>query len=304
MTALFAGRRPFRVLHIATPAARVNAGARRAPWALCGRSVCAMLAFLPHIHPAGVNYAMARLENAATLFKGLADKQSRKIVLNVLRAMDSAPSYECSCCGYVGKFEPFGRPMLFNVFCPACDSFARHRLLWMMQKRHGLLRAEDRVLHFAPEPVLAKLVREVVKDYVSADLRPGAADMVLNIERIDLPDASFDTAICSHVLEHVDDAKALRELKRILKPGGRLLLMVPMIEGWDTSYEDPSIVDEAGRELHFGQDDHVRLYGRDFRDRVRGAGFDLVEYTSTGAEVVKHGLEAGERIFIATKPAA
>ena len=90
---------------------------------------------------------------------------------------------------------------------------------------------------------------------------------------------------------------------RILKPGGIALLMVPIVEGWETSYEDSTVTEESARLLHFGQRDHVRRYGRDFRDRVRRAGFELNEFVVGGADSVKYSIIPGIRIFIAGKPA-
>jgi SAM-dependent methyltransferase len=136
--------------------------------------------------------------------------------------------------------------------------------------------------------------------YVTADLRDGL-DLKLDIEDIDLPDESFDIVVCSHVLEHVNDRAALSELHRILRPSGRLILMVPIIEGSDTTYENPAITSWRDRKLHFGGGTHVRHYGRDFRDRVRAAGFQLHEYCADDYEPIRFGLVRGERVFVATK---
>ena len=108
--------------------------------------------------------------------------------------------------------------------------------------------------------------------------------------------------VCSHVLEHVNDRKALRELKRILRPSGTAILMVPIVEGWDTTYEDPSVSSPEGRDLHFGQSDHIRFYGRDFRDRVRDAGFELTEFTAEEPDVSRYGLLRGDKVFFARRP--
>jgi SAM-dependent methyltransferase len=247
---------------------------------------------------------VARLANAAALARGLSKPETRALVLQFLAALDQAPTLECPCCGYVGHFKPWGVPMLFDAQCPSCGSFERHRLFSLMQEQHNIVPADSEVLHFAPETSLRPLIEPNVARYQTADLRAEAADMTLNIEDIALPSDSVGLIVCSHVLEHVDDRKALPELFRILKPGGRAVLMVPIIEGWDQTYEDPSIVSESDRDRHFQQFDHVRLYGRDFRDRVRAAGFTLDEFTATGGEAVRHGLIRGERIFLASKPAA
>jgi SAM-dependent methyltransferase len=128
------------------------------------------------------------------------------------------------------------------------------------------------------------------------------ADLKLDLEAIDLPDASVDLIIANHVLEHVDDAKASRELSRILRPNGVLLCMVPIVEGWATTYENPDITTDEGRMLHFGQEDHVRFYGRDFRDRIAKGGFSLRdEITAEGEEVIRYGLVRGEKVFVFEK---
>jgi len=160
---------------------------------------------------------------------------------------------------------------------------------------------QARILHFAPEPFLETLLRSRSNDYRSADLRPGAADTVLNIENVDLPDESVDVVVCAHVLEHVDDLKALREIYRILAVGGRALLMFPIVEGWERTYENPSHTSPADRTTYFGQFDHVRMYGRDVRDRITDAGFGLTEFTAEEPYVSRYGLLRGEKVFVAIR---
>lgn len=158
-----------------------------------------------------------------------------------------------------------------------------------------------RILHFAPEPTLARLLQAHSSEYRSADIDPNVADTVLNIEAVDLPDESVDLVVCSHVLEHVDDGKALREIRRILTPNGRGLLMFPIVEGWDHTYENATHTSSADRTKYFGQADHVRMFGRDVRDRISEAGFDLNEFTSDEPNVSRYGLMRGEKLFIVTK---
>jgi SAM-dependent methyltransferase len=160
------------------------------------------------------------------------------------------------------------------------------------------------VLHFAAESAVGGLVRAAgPKSYTTSSYPHASADLCLNIEAIDLPDESYDVVIASHVLEHVDDGRALREIARILRPGGQLIAMVPIVEGWSQSYEDRSILSDADRDLHFGQYDHVRYYGSDFRDRLRQAGFALTEFTAEPKDSVEYRLLRGEKIFLATIPA-
>ncbi len=116
--------------------------------------------------------------------------------------------------------------------------------------------------------------RAPLAQYVTADVsKMPMVDVELDVTRISCPDASFDLIICSHVLEHVDDdIQALRELRRVLRTGGRLLLQHPIDPTRERTLEHPAITDPEDRSQVFGQADHVRRYGRDFIDRVRSAG--------------------------------
>ncbi|MGA2219097.1 MAG: methyltransferase domain-containing protein [Terracidiphilus sp.] len=154
------------------------------------------------------------------------------------------------------------------------------------------------MLHFAPENCLAKTIAKYVPDYKTADRVPGRGQMVLNIEKIDLPDNSVDAVIALHVLEHVDDRAALQEIRRVLVPGGMFITAVPIVEAWSTTYENPSVVSKRDRIKHYGADDHRRWYGRDFRDRLKEAGFTVEEFVGDGSDTVKYGLVRGDTIFI------
>ena len=209
----------------------------------------------------------------------------------------------CNICGYQGDFADAGRPVRVDALCPRCGSFERHRLFWLWYARTGRPLPAP-VLHFAPEPVLReRLSAELPGQYRSADLFEEEADLKLDIEAIELPDASVGTVIANHVLEHVDDRKAFAELRRVLVPGGLLICAVPIIEGWPTTYEDPSITAPEEREIHFGQSDHVRYYGRDFRDRPLEAGFELVEEVVGSPQAcIEFGLLRGEVFFVFRRP--
>jgi SAM-dependent methyltransferase len=205
-------------------------------------------------------------------------------------------------CGYRGRFQSAGRPRRIDARCPKCGSAERYRLFALWLDRHGSGLRTARVLHFAPEKGLAKLLKVRVGSYQSADITPGKAEIVRNIEAIEEPEASFDCVVCSHVLEHVNDRKALAEVYRVLKPGGVALIMLPVIEGWSKTYENKAVTTPEERMRHYGQSDHVRYYGADVRDRIRGAGFKLDEFTAEGEDVLTYGLARGEKVFIATKP--
>jgi SAM-dependent methyltransferase len=99
----------------------------------------------------------------------------------------------------------------------------------------------------------------------------------------------------------VDDRKALAEIHRILKPGGVALIMLPVIEGWAATYENPLVTGAEDRKRHYGQSDHVRYYGADVRDRICAAGFGLEEFTAEGEDVLIYALARGEKVFVATR---
>jgi len=76
------------------------------------------------------------------------------------------------------------------------------------------------------EKPYAPLFAAHVSEYVGLDTAAHAhADLVGPVEAIPAEDASFDLVLCIQVLEHVDDpAQAIRELHRVTRPGGRVLL--------------------------------------------------------------------------------
>jgi hypothetical protein len=228
-----------------------------------------------------------------------------KLLITMSRPEVEQQSYDCPLCGYSGPFDPiFGSGAVrFDGECPTCHSRERHRFikLWLDTGAHK--ESFGSFLHFAPEASLEQELRPLCTQYRTADITPGRADLVLNMESIDLPDASVDTVMANHVLEHVDDAKALPQLMRILRPGGLALLTTPVIHAWARSYEDPSITTPADRYRHFGQDDHVRFFGGDIDDRIRAAGFTLEKVVAGGAQAARYGLVRGDALYLASRPA-
>ena len=209
------------------------------------------------------------------------------------------PSFLCPICGYRGRFSAKGHKP--SVWCPQCDSRPRHRLLRLWMDREMQLPEHAEVLHFAAEPWMRGEMERRGAIYRSADIND-LFDLQIDIEAIALPDRSVDMVIANHVLEHVDDRKALAELFRILRPGGRAVLTVPLVEGWERTLEGEGL-GEAERRAQLGDPDHRRFYGRDFRDRLRAAGFLLAEVAATEPDVSTHALQRGERIFLAKRPA-
>jgi SAM-dependent methyltransferase len=207
----------------------------------------------------------------------------------------------CNICGYSGYFHPFGRPLRAEASCPGCFSLERHRNLKLWFDGNAGRFRQANVLHFAPEPAVKRFIQPASAKYITADIELGVCDLALDIENINLDDEQFDIVICSHVLEHVEDRKALRELNRVLRPGGLLLLMVPVIEGWLTTYEDNSVMTDKDRTRFFGQRDHKRLYGADIRHRIEEAKFEISEFTAVEPFVSRYGLFRGEKVFVAER---
>jgi ubiquinone/menaquinone biosynthesis C-methylase UbiE len=162
------------------------------------------------------------------------------------------------------------------------------------------------MLHVAPERHFANLFPNIPGvDYLSADLNRPMAMVKMDITDIQYPDNSFDVIYCSHVLEHIpDDHRAMSELFRVLKPGGWAILQVPQAD-LDVTYEDFSITDPAEREKHFGQYDHVRWYGRDYKDRLVRAGFQVTEdhiaRELDPADAKRFGLMVSENVYLCRK---
>jgi len=128
-------------------------------------------------------------------------------------------------------------------------------------------------LHVAPETCLADKFKKEY-DYLSIDLDGKKAMMAMDLTAMTFDDNSFDAIVCNHVLEHIpNDKKAMKELYRVLKPGGWASLQVP-IKG-DVTQEDLSVTDPKERLRLYGQEDHVRYYGRDFAERLKDAGFEV-----------------------------
>ena len=113
--------------------------------------------------------------------------------------------------------------------------------------------------------------------------------------------------LANHVLEHVpEEARALGEIRRVLKPGGWAMLQVPVASGLDHTREEPGAVTDADRERLYGQSDHVRLYGQDYPARLEAVGFSVRRYgghSERGKEFLARWiLNPRERITTATRP--
>lgn len=177
------------------------------------------------------------------------------------------------------KFLPYGYGrQRKNALSPGTLSLERHRQLWLYLKNETQFFSDRlKVLHIAPEQEFLRRFRRLKNlDYTSADLYSPIVDVKADILHMPFADDSFDVVICNHVLEHiVDDGKAMRELYRVIKPGGWGILQVPMKNSLAKTYEDFTITDPKERQKQFGQYDHVRWYGMDYFDRLEHAGFTV-----------------------------
>ena len=223
----------------------------------------------------------------------------------ITRLFRSIKARECPLCGWTGfqflpvKPGPFFR---FDAKCPRCGSHERQRLAYVLL-RDELSKPLGRVLHFAPERTISKWISALASEYHTADLRGAGVHHQVDIQSMPFDSASFDLIWCSHVLEHVpDDAKALREMRRVLRLGGRAIVQVPR---WGDRTLDEQLSSDAERLARYFQEDHVRRYGRDIVGRLEAAGFSVS--TRTLEEIALQrvllnaltGLSDGE-IFIAT----
>jgi SAM-dependent methyltransferase len=227
-------------------------------------------------------------------------RPERDYLAAVLDRLDGCFPRECNLCGHRGYFRAHGFPPRFDARCPACGGLDRHRLieLWLRINRDRI--KGKRFLHFAPEPILRRQIEPLAGTYIGADIEPVQGDRRIDITAMDLSDGSIDVIVCSHVLEHVDDRKALGEMRRVLAPQGVVLLLTPVVDAWDRTYENTDIASTEDRWLHFGQGDHVRYYGRDVVDRITSAGFAVTRFVALEPDVSKFGLVRGETIFVAT----
>ncbi|MFM8559383.1 MAG: methyltransferase domain-containing protein [bacterium] len=202
---------------------------------------------------------------------------------------------------------------LAEYLCPECGAQDRDRLYALYVRRWVESRggAPLRILDIAPARALRRWLRRLPKArYRSGDLDPALADECVDVTDLSrFEDGSFDLILCSHVLEHVPEARlAMRELRRVLAPGGRAILMVPVLTTRTSTDEDPTVTDVDERWRRFGQDDHVRMYARaDWLARLRESGWTIEEWgqAAFGAERLRtHGVSERSVLYVGVAEAA
>lgn len=206
-----------------------------------------------------------------------------------------AASRECCLCGKrAARFLPYrggwdaAAPVLrlLNVIgsdldnyqCPWCGCNDRERHLWLYLSRAQALPdlAGMDILHFAPEAHIARFIRsKSARSYQQADLFPvHEGTLRVDLQAMPFQDGSFDLVIANHVLEHVaDENRALNEIRRVLRPGAWAILQTPYSPVLEGTLSDAGVVTPEARLHLFGQEDHVRFFGRDFVERICRAGF-------------------------------
>ena len=210
------------------------------------------------------------------------------------RLRERGDAVQCPVCeGRFARFLPYdGRE---GALCPGCGAAERHRLIWVWLTENDLLRG--RMLAFGPDDATeARLRARPGLDYLSADIDGTQAMTAAVITSLPFEDGAFDAVLCSHVIEHVaDEAAALRELRRVLRPGGWAAIMLPVDRSVPRTIEDASADTPAARQERFGHPDHVRLYGADVAQRI-GAD-EVVDVLARAGEerVRRHGLRREDR---------
>jgi len=259
------------------------------------------------------------------ILKSLIPHKIKQITKKKIKlALHFGSKYTCPFCGYTSKdLAPIGANIpvlkekevigagLRKGGCHKCNSSDRERLIYIFLKyKEKLFTSEKKhisILHLAPEKNLSRaLLNTGFENYICGDLFTAGysyPDYVQNMNVLNIPfeDDYFDLIICNHLLEHVpEDISAMKELYRVLKKPGKAILQVPISKKLDITYEDFSITDPKQREASFGQFDHVRIYGQDYKDRLESAGFK-VERINISDEFMKYGIAKEEDIFIGRK---
>lgn len=207
-------------------------------------------------------------------------------------------NHECVICDF--KASDWVQLPNNDLLCPNCGSLARDRRLWQILKEQ-YIKSNIQVLDFSPSrPIYRNWKKEKNVNHIASDLSGDfMADVAYDITQIVEKENTFDLIICYHILEHViDDVKAMSELYRVLKPNGTVLIQTPFKEG--EIYEDYSITSEAERLLHFGQEDHVRIYSVEgLKTRLESVGFDVIVKRFERDTYL--GFSANEIVILASK---
>jgi SAM-dependent methyltransferase len=226
------------------------------------------------------------------------------VVMNVMKRLYKGNAVECPVCSSTfSKMLPYGRIVSReNALCPECLSLERHRLMWLFLKnKTSFFTDKIKLLHVAPEHCFINRFEALPNlEYITADIESPLAKVKMDVHHIPFEENTFDVVFCNHVLEHVDnDIQAMKEMLRVLKPGGWAILQSPIDPTRTVTFEDINITDPAERERVHGQDDHMRTYGLDYGERIKSSGFVVTEslyVKELPAELVKRYCLPGDEI--------
>jgi SAM-dependent methyltransferase len=241
-------------------------------------------------------------------------KQNKQILSLYKRLRFRGENRYCLCCDrHSSVFFDFAIPPALprsDAECPQCGSLERHRLLASFLKEYNILSSSTlNILHIAPEPAVINIFKSKIGNgnYITADLFRSDVSVRLDLCRIPFCNDYFDLIVCNHVLEHIeDDLLAMKELYRVLSKNGKAVISVPIDYSRELTYEDFTIISPRARAREFGQEDHVRIYGKDFISRLNRAGFkveavrgsDLVSESQT---VLMGITQAAGELYVCTK---
>lgn len=219
---------------------------------------------------------------------------------------------ECPVCNRsYSKFLSYGSSIAHreNVLCPGDLTLERHRLMWLYLKDHSDFFTSNKlnVLHIAPEQCFHQRFKQQENlNYLTGDLVSPIADLHFDLHQIPLEENRFDVIFCNHVLEHVNDAnQCMRELYRVMKPGGWGIMQVPQDFDREITFEDSSITSEEDRERYYWQKDHVRLFGKDYPNWLENAGFNVEVFEKekfySTSQINRFRLQEKEILYIVHK---
>lgn len=237
-------------------------------------------------------------------------KIKKKIKLKILAKLLHGNNVYCPICdkGFTTFIPHLKR---INACCPNCGSLERTRILWYYINQRQLLNNKLNLLHVAPEHYLFKLFHKnpdinyfpIDKFTKGYSYPPETKEM--DVTALSFKNDYFDAIICLHVLEHVvEDVVALKEFYRVLKPNAWAIIQVPFDINRPLTYEDKTILDPRDRLEHFGQTDHVRIYGTDYIDRFKSVGFKVEDWNfqeSIPKEIIEKHVFKNEPIFLLRK---
>lgn len=253
------------------------------------------------------------------LYKFLLNKLPRPLLIRlsypfkmVAPLLYKGNNVECPVCERsFSKFLSYGSDVAHreNVLCPYDLTLERHRLMWLyLRDETDFFTAEKlNVLHIAPEQCFHKKFKEQKNlNYLTGDLVSPIADLHFDLHSIPLENDRFDVVFCNHVMEHVDDAiQCMKELYRVMKPGGWGIMQVPQDFSRDETLEDPAIQSPEDREKYYWQKDHVRLFGRDYPRWLEKAGFSVTEFQKESKydqnQIQRYRLQKEEILYIVRK---